>query len=327
MRLTTEQKTEIVRLKRSGVGYRTIASKMGFRPSTVSSFCQRSGLFADNPAHKALFTIPEPGFSSLPALTKPLPTQKIITGHKQTDAYLWVLEVIKLNEPAHLDAAEAALEKLTISPKDAEKQYRDWMVANGAGILQTAFGTIFMDDPQHYLKRARENIRKASEVRAVFGSYEKAMEPVEAEQFIARSVFQVSEDFGLTQEEVADGYILGIERHLELEDARKNAHHGFTDVLPSPYTLSDVVREFEYWKWLYWVRDAAGRELGYQDSEVLSQEVYDREDWLDTQLAIISPIHQQEAIDVLKWLLRSDRHEGRDEMDAILMNLIGKDYY
>ncbi|WP_032743371.1 hypothetical protein AAFA31_20650 [Klebsiella michiganensis] len=75
------------------------------------------------------------------------------------------------------------------------------------------------------------------------------------------------------------------------------------------------------------IRDAAGRELGHQYSEGLSQEVYDREDWLDTQLATISPIHQQEAIDVLKWLLKSDRHEGRDEMDAILMNLIGKDYY
>ena len=105
MRLTTEQKAEIARLKRSGVGYRTIASKMGFRPSTVSSFCQRSGLFADNPAHRALFTIPEPFFSSVPALIKPLPLQKVITGHKQTDAYLWVLEVIQLNEPAHLAAA------------------------------------------------------------------------------------------------------------------------------------------------------------------------------------------------------------------------------
>lgn len=181
MRLTTEQKAEIARLKRSGVGYRTIANKMGLKPSTVSSFCQRSGLFADNPAHKVLFTIPEARFSNVPALTKALPPQKVITGHKQTDAYLWVLEVIKLNEPAHLDAAEAALEKLTISPKDVEKRYRDWMVANGADILQTAFGTFFMDDPQHYLKLARENIRKASEVRAVFGSYEAAMEPVEAE--------------------------------------------------------------------------------------------------------------------------------------------------
>jgi hypothetical protein len=38
-------------------------------------------------------------------LIKPLPLQKVITGHKQTDAYLWVLEVIQLNEPAHLAAA------------------------------------------------------------------------------------------------------------------------------------------------------------------------------------------------------------------------------
>lgn len=93
MRLTTEQKAEIVRLKRSGVGYRTIVSKMGFRPGTVSSFCQSSGLFAGNPVHRALFTIPEPRFSSVPALTKPLPPQKVITGHKQTDTYLWVLKV------------------------------------------------------------------------------------------------------------------------------------------------------------------------------------------------------------------------------------------
>ena len=117
MRLTTEQKAEIARLKRSGVGYRTIANKMGLKPSTVSSFCQRSGLFADNPAHKVLFTIPEARFSNVPALTKALPPQKVITGHKQTDAYLWVLEVIKLNEPAHLDAAEVALEKLPLAQK------------------------------------------------------------------------------------------------------------------------------------------------------------------------------------------------------------------
>ncbi len=134
----------------------------------------------------------------------------------------------------------------------------------------------------------------------------------------------MDEIFGLTQEEVADDFISGIDRHLELEDARKNARHGFTDVLPSPHTLSDVVREFEYWKWLYWIRDATGRESENQHSEGLSLEVYHREDWLDTQLAIISPIHQQEAIDVLKWLLKSDRHERGDEVNAILMNLVTK---
>ena len=50
----------------------------------------------DNNEHKALFTIPTAAYSSTLANIKPLPEQRRITGHKQTDAYLWVLEVIRL---------------------------------------------------------------------------------------------------------------------------------------------------------------------------------------------------------------------------------------
>lgn len=71
----------------------------------------------DNNEHKALFTIPTAAYSSTLANINPLPEQRRITGHKQTDAYLWVLEVIRLNEPAHLDAAEAALVKIKISQR------------------------------------------------------------------------------------------------------------------------------------------------------------------------------------------------------------------
>ena len=49
----------------------------------------------DNNEHKALFTIPTAAHSSALANIKPLPEQRRITGHKQTDAYLWVLEVIR----------------------------------------------------------------------------------------------------------------------------------------------------------------------------------------------------------------------------------------
>lgn len=42
-------------------------------------------------------------------------------------------------------------------------------------------------------------------------------------------------------------------------------------------------------------------------------------------LATLRPRHQREAVDVLKWLLQSERHEGRDEMDTILLNLVGGD--
>lgn len=325
MRLTPEQKAEIIRLKRRGLGYGRIAGELGIKTTTVRAVCKRSGLFDDNPAHVALFTIPAPAHSSELATVKPLPPQEVVTGHKQTDAYLWVLEVIKLNEPAHLAAAEEALQKLTIKPKDAEKRYRDWLVLNGTDLLNVAFGTLFMDNPQHFLDRARSNIDSARQVRAHYGSYDAAMEPVVAEMLIDQSALLVGDDFGMTEEEASSGSISGADRYFEVEDARKAAHDGFCDVLPDPHTLSDVVREFEYWDWLYKMRHTASKELGWQYGADQRQEISDREDWLDGKLVTLRPRHQREAVDVLKWLLQSERHEGRDEMDTILLNLVGGD--
>lgn len=322
MRLTTEQKAEIIRLKRRGLGYGRIAGELGIKTTTVRAVCKRSGLFDDNPAHAALFTIPAPVHSSELATVKPLPLQKVVTGHKQTDAYLWVLEVIKLNEPAHLVAAEEALQKLTIKPNDAEKRYRDWLVLNGTNLLNVAFGTLFMDNPQHFLSVARSNIDSARQVRAHYGSYDAALEPVAAELLIDQSALLVDEDYGMTAEEAESGEMRGL-RCLEVEDARSEAHSGFCDVLPDPHTLSDVVREFEYWNWLYEMRHTASKELGWEDGADQRQEVSDREDWLDKKLITIRPRHQREAVDVLKWLLASERHEGREELDDILLNLVG----
>lgn len=323
MRLTTEQKAEIIRLKRRGLGYGRIAGEMGIKTTTVRAVCKRSGLFDDNPAHAALFTIPAPVHSSELATVKPLPPQKVVTGHKQTDAYLWVLDVIKLNEPAHLAAAEEALQKLTIKPKDAEKRYREWMMMNGANVLSMAFDTMFMDNPQHLIRCAKADIASARQVRAHYGSYDAALEPVAAELLIDQSALLVGDDFGMTEEEASRGSISGADRYFEVEDARKAVHDGFCDVLPDPHTLSDVVREFEYWNWLYHMRHTASKELGWEYGAEHRQEVYDREDWLDKKLITIRPRHQREAVDVLKWLLASERHEGREELDDILLNLVG----
>ncbi len=322
MRLTPEQKGEIISLKRRGLGYGRIAGALGIKTTTVRAVCKRSGLFDDNPAHAALFTIPEPKHSTELATVKPLPPQKVVTGHKQTDAYLWVLEVIQLNEPAHLAAAEEALQKLTIKPKDAEKRYRDWLVLNGTDLLNVAFGTMFMDDPQHFIRRAKEGIASARQVRAHYGSYDAAMEPVAAELLIDQSALLVGDDFGMTEDEASSGSISGADRYFEVKDTRSEAHNGFCDVLPDPHTLSDVVREFEYWNWLYHMRHTASIELGDQYGVEHRQEVYDREDWLNGKLSIIRPRHQREAVEVLKWLLQSERHEGRDEMNEILINFV-----
>ena len=324
MKLTTEQRAEIIRLKRDGVGYQRITTQTGINLSTVKSICQRSGLFRDNPAHAALFCIPGTQFSNLPAIPKPLPPQQKITGHRQTDAYLWVLEVIKTGEPAHIAAAEEALQKLTITPKEAQERYTQYLQAQGAG-WTAVFSTFLMDNPQHHINSAKAQREAATAVRSTFGSYEAAMEATAPERLMMAAYGGVYEEalYGWTEEEKARGRIGG-ERIFETWDARKAASKGFRDVLPEPYTLSDVVREYLYWAWLIDMRSAARKETdpdGYGDDH---PEISDREDYLDTLLETIRPRHQQEALEVLKWYLDFDRFQdmGADS-DGVYLNLIG----
>ncbi|EIM8796327.1 helix-turn-helix domain-containing protein [Salmonella enterica] len=280
----------------------------------------------DNNEHKALFSIPTAAHSSALANIKPLPEQRRITGHKQTDAYLWVLEVIRLNEPAHLDAAEAALEKIKISPKEAEERYSRYLLANGGDPFQVAFGTIGMDNPARAIENARKNIRKAADVRATFGSYEVAMEDVEAERIIKSSAKFIDDyDWGWTPEELEAGHI-GCGRMFEIEDQRRVMVDGYRDVLPEPHTLSDVVREFIYWDWLYQVRHTAGRELGYEYGySEHHKSVYDRERYLEKFLATIKPVTRAEAVEVCSWFLASGKDEYmEDNGAAVILNLVGE---
>ncbi|MEH4800613.1 helix-turn-helix domain-containing protein [Atlantibacter hermannii] len=280
----------------------------------------------DNTKHKALFTIPTAAHSTTLATIKPLPEQRKITGHKQTDAYLWVLEVIRLNEPAHLDAAEAALEKIKISPKEAEKRYSSYLLASGADPFQVAFGTIGMDNPARAIEAARENIKKSAAVRAQFGSYETAFDDVEAERVIKSSTKFIDDyHWGWTTEELEAGHIGG-GRMTEIDDQRRAYVDGYRDVLPEPHTLSDVVREFVYWDWLYLMRHTAGMELGYEYGYSEHHEsVYDREHHLEKLLTAIKPTSRAEAEGVCRWVLENERLNDLGEVtNTIILNLVGE---
>lgn len=280
----------------------------------------------DNIEHKALFTIPTAAHSTTLANIKPLPEQRKITGDKQTDAYLWVLEVIRMNEPAHLDAAEAALEKITITPKEAEKRYSRYLLANGADPLQVAFGTIGMDNPARVIEKARENIKKAAGVRATFGSYEAAMEDVEAERVIKSSTRFIDDYYwGWTAAEKKAQRIDG-SRSNEIEEQRRAWVAGYRDVLPEPRTLADVAREFIYWDWLYTVRNTSGKELGYEFGYSEHHEsVYDRERYLEKLLATIKPVTRAEAVEVCRWFLESGKGEYMEnDGAAVILNLVGE---
>ncbi|MBD2786312.1 hypothetical protein ID858_10470 [Xenorhabdus sp. DI] len=60
------------------------------------------------------------------------------------------------------------------------------------------------------------------------------------------------------------------DRINEVDKLRKAAAKGFAAQLPEPHTLSDVVREFLYWDWLYQMRRVASKELdpgGFGESD------------------------------------------------------------
>ncbi|MBK5072211.1 helix-turn-helix domain-containing protein [Budviciaceae bacterium CWB-B4] len=280
----------------------------------------------DNLKHKVLFSIPVASHSTAIATVKPLPPQRKITGHKQTDAYLWVLDVIKTNEPAHLDSAEEALNKLKITPKEAQKRYSDYLMASGANPMKIVFSTMNIDDPAAYLRGARKNIEKAAKVRAVFSTYEAALEDTEAEKRIKASEQYIDDHFwGWTTSERKAKSISG-SRMFEIDDQRRASVNGYCDALPEPETLSDVVREFEYWDWLYGVRDVAYRELGdeYGYSEH-HESVSDRENYLEKLLATIKPVSRQEAIDVCKWVLDNELlNDLGERTNSIILNLVGE---
>jgi hypothetical protein len=325
--MTQEQKDEVLRLKRQGKGYKTISKLTGININTVKTTCRRSGLFRDNPEHRVLFTIPEQKYSTAVAIPKPLPPQRSVTGDKQTDAYLWVLEVIKTGEPVHISAAEEALEKLTITPKQAQANYTHYLQSKGAG-WTSVFSTMWMDNPQHYIDNAKSQYKRAAEVRGVFGSCEDLLAKLtEPEQRLEDAIGWIYESgcFGWTDEERKGGSIGG-QRVLDVWDMRRDeAFKTMDNILPQPYTLSDVVREFNYWKWLYQMRSTARKEVdpdGYDDGE---GPISDRETWLDKKLETIRPRDQKEALEVLKWYLQSERHQdcvGADS-DEVYLNLIG----
>jgi len=299
-----DQKAEILRLKREGKGYKTISRLTGVNLNTVKTTCRRSGLFRDNPEHRVLFTIPEQKYSTALAVPKPLPPQCAVTGDKQTDAYLWVLAVIKTGEPAHIAAAEEALKRLTITPKQAQGNYTRHLQAQGAG-WTSVFSTMWMDNPQHYIDQAKAQYEKAGAVRGVFGSLEAVFKPVEAER-------RIEEVYGVYQEIYCD-YM-----------ANGPGEFAFTDVLPEPYTLSDVVREIQYWDWLLSMRNGAFRELYPNEYPNENGHLWDREQYLDHLLETIRPLTRIEALDVLKWYLTYPRYQDMNaDSDGVYLNLIG----
>lgn len=124
-----------------------IAKQTGLPLGTVKTICARSGAFKDNPALRALFSLPPIQLSSGTELVVPeLPPQANVTGDKEIDAVLWLREVIKSGQPALIEKAMRAAQRIKTPLKELADRYMKHLVSKNPGDWTVAFTTIGFED-------------------------------------------------------------------------------------------------------------------------------------------------------------------------------------
>ena len=105
----------------------------------------------------------------------------------------------------------------------------------------------------------------------------------------------------------------------EMEDLRQKEIAGFKNILPAPFTLSDVTIEWDYWE------SVLRHRYKTQNGDGYVQIIWDRRGWLTDLLCAMKPVTRAEALTVCKWLLACDYFEERDSLfDRIILNLVGE---
>lgn len=293
--MTNEQRERVIELRRKH-SLNEVASLAGLSLGTVKAIVSRSGLFTDNPKHRAMFTLPpvNPSRETLPAMPE-LPPQEVVTGDKEIDALLWLRQVIGTGDPVRIAQAKEAAGRITTPPDELEKRYSKWLVAK-AGHMLAGLGSIGFANLDGLAERAIT--RRANEAEAIGRFGDALWDDTQAEAFCLESLRGLeTETWDYPPELVAERF----KAHPEL----------------MPHTLSDCLHELAYWDDLYRLRRACSKDYDTH------QEVWSRDQFIFTvMLAELRPRNRDEARATLRHLLDSERRDWK-EVDRILDNLIG----
>ena len=295
MRLTNEQREQVITLRRTH-SLSEVASLAGLSLGTVKAIISRSGLFTDNPRHRAMFTLPplQSSGETLPAVPE-LPRQEVVTGDREIDSMLWLRQVIGTGDPVRIAQAKEAAGRITTPPGELEQRYSKWLVAK-AGHMLAGLGSIGFANLDGLAERAIT--RRANEAEAIGRFGDALWDDTQAEAFCQEVLRGLERDsWQLPPEQVA-------ERFKAVPELM-------------PHTLSDCLHELAYWDDLYRLRRACSKDYDTH------QEVWSRDQFIFTvMLAELRPRNRDEARATLRHLLDSERRDWK-EVDRILDNLIG----
>ncbi|MCD6616742.1 hypothetical protein [Aeromonas veronii] len=294
--MSNEQRERVIALRRSH-SLNEVASLAGLPLGTVKAIVSRSGLFTDNPRHRAMFTLPpiESSGETFPAAQE-LPPQQVVTGDKEIDALLWLRQVIETGEPTRIEQAREAAGRITTPLNELEKRYGNWLVARGGNIM-AGLGSIGFADLDGLAEKSIT--RRAREAEAIGRFGDALWNDTQAEAFCLEALR------GLELVNCEYPPVLVAKRFKDLPELM-------------PFTLSDCLHELAYWDDLYRLRRACDTS-GYYDS---SMETWAREAFVFGLLAELRPRSREEARATLRYLMGSERKDW-PETDRICNNLIG----
>lgn len=295
MRLTNEQRELVLELRRQH-SMREVADIAGLPLGTVKSIISRSGLFADNPRHRAMFTLPprQNCKETLPAAPE-LPPQQVVTGDKEIDALFWLRQVIETGDPGRIEQAKEAAGRITTPLDDLERRYGRWLVVS-AGHVMAGLGSIGFANLDGLAERTIKRQAREGEAIGRFGDQLWYDTPAEVFCLEAlRTVERVEWDY--PPEQVADRF----------------------KAIPElmPHTLSDCLHELAYWNDLHYLRKACDTSSDYEHRMESSAR-----DWfIFGLLAELRPRTREEAKNAFRYLMTSDRQD-MPEVEQILENLV-----
>lgn len=253
----------------------------------------------DNPAHRALFSLPPIQASASTDVALPeMPAQKTVTGDVEVDAVLWLREVIGTGQADLIEKARQAALKIKTPLKVLEKRYTDYLTRANPGNWVAAMASIGFADLDGLATSSVTSAARRREAEARFGN--ALFSPTMAE-------------------EVCEGALFGLKRKGPFLGFDKAQVDKRFDALEAerPGTLTDCILELGYWDELYRLRRAV-------DSDCIdhSPEVNARCDYVFRMLSRIRPRDPEEAAAVLRYLASADGMD-RPQTGAILMNLVG----
>jgi len=282
---------------RAAHSLREVAAMTALPLGTVKTICARSGVFRDNPTHRALFTLPPIKESTNTGVSVPeLPPQQTVTGDKEVDAVLWLRAVIKTGQAPLIEKAMQAAARIKTPLSDLEKRYAKLLLAQNHDSFSAVFASIGFADLEGLADYSVATLARQHEARSRFGDDLYNDTPAELFCIAALEGLECYNGWKLADTEV-DG------RFSERPELL-------------PHTLRDCLHELVYWDALYFLRHAVD---GYGDHRI---EVQARDDFVFRRLASIRARTKDEAIEVFRYLSDSDKMD-REETNAILANLIG----